>query len=70
MNTRQYLKDWAEQAGLELFYPYSSRQKVNGWAEKLARKNKLHLIYLKTRVGWKAIAFYESLGYREVFGRG
>ena len=34
-------------------------------AEKLARKNKLHLIYLETGIGWKAVKFYESLGYKK-----
>lgn len=34
-------------------------------AENLARKNKLHLIYLKTGVGWKAVKFYEKLGYKK-----
>jgi len=32
-------------------------------AEDLAKKNRLHLIYLKTGVDWKAVSFYESLGY-------
>lgn len=34
-------------------------------AENLAKKERLHLIYLKTGVDWKAVNFYESLGYRK-----
>lgn len=40
-------------------------KKLMDRAEKLARKNKSHLIYLKTGVGWKAVVFYESLGYKK-----
>ncbi len=32
-------------------------------AERIAKKNKLHLIYLKTGVDWKAVKFYKSLGF-------
>ncbi len=35
-------------------------------AEKLAKRNKLHLIYLKTGVGWKAVDFYKSLGFKPI----
>lgn len=34
-------------------------------AESLAKKNYIHKIYLKTGVGWKAVKFYESLGFKE-----
>lgn len=40
-------------------------KKLMDKAEKLARKNKLHLIYLKTGVGWNTVVFYETLGYRK-----
>lgn len=33
-------------------------------AEKLARKNKLHKVYLYTGVDWKAVKFYEKLRYK------
>jgi len=32
-------------------------------AEKLAKIKKLHKIYLETGVGWRAVDFYEKLGY-------
>lgn len=41
-------------------------KKLMDVAEKLARRNKLHMIFLKTGVGWKAVKFYESLGYKSV----
>jgi len=34
-------------------------------AENLAIKNKIHKIYLNTGVGWKAVKFYERLGYKK-----
>ena len=40
-------------------------KKLMSKAEKLAKKNKLHLIYLKTGIKWRAITFYESLGYEK-----
>ena len=40
-------------------------KKLMDKAEKLARENRLHLIYLKTGVDWKAVVFYESLGYKK-----
>lgn len=40
-------------------------KKLMQGAEKLARKNKLHLVYLKTGTGWRAVKFYESLGYKK-----
>ena len=32
-------------------------------AEKLAKDNKLHKIYLHTGINWKAVKFYEKLGF-------
>ena len=34
-------------------------------AEKIATKNKIHKIYLHTGVDWKAVDFYERLGYQK-----
>jgi len=34
-------------------------------AEKLAKRKKFHKIYLETGVGWKAVEFYEKLGYQK-----
>lgn len=34
-------------------------------AEKLAHKKRIHKIYLKTGIDWKAVGFYESLGYKK-----
>jgi len=34
-------------------------------AENLASENNLHKIYLNTGVNWKAVGFYESLGYKK-----
>lgn len=34
-------------------------------AENLAQKKKLHKIHLDTGVGWKAVKFYEKLGYKK-----
>jgi len=34
-------------------------------AEKVAKKKRVHKIYLDTGVGWKAVDFYENLGYRK-----
>lgn len=36
-------------------------------AEKYALNNKAHLIYLETGVDWKAVGFYEKLGYKKEF---
>lgn len=33
-------------------------------AENLAKEQKIHLINLKTGIGWKAVKFYKTLGYR------
>lgn len=33
--------------------------------EKLARDNNVHLIYLETGKNWKAVKFYEKLGYKK-----
>lgn len=34
-------------------------------AEEIAEKNKVHKIYLYTGSGWRAIDFYEKLGYQK-----
>lgn len=34
-------------------------------AEKIASKNRVHKIYLHTGIGWKAVDFYEKLGYQK-----
>lgn len=34
-------------------------------AEKLAKRKKFHKIYLETGVGWRAVEFYEKLGYKK-----
>lgn len=34
-------------------------------AEEIAKKNKIHKIYLHTGRGWKAVDFYEKLGYQK-----
>jgi len=34
-------------------------------AEKIARKNRVHKIYLHTGAGWEAVKFYEKLGYKK-----
>ena len=41
-------------------------KKLMNEAEKVARKNKLHLMYLKTGLGWKSVKFYEALGFKPV----
>jgi len=35
-------------------------------AEKYANKNKVHIIYLETGESWKAVRFYEKLGFKKV----
>ncbi len=34
-------------------------------AEKIARKNRVHKIYLHTGSTWRAVDFYEKLGYKK-----
>ena len=34
-------------------------------AENYARKNNIHIIYLETGKGWRAVAFYEKLGFKK-----
>ena len=41
-------------------------KKLMAEAEKFALKNKLHLMYLETGVGWKAVKFYESIGFKAI----
>lgn len=36
-------------------------------AEKYAIQNKAHLIYLETGENWKAVLFYQKLGYKKEF---
>lgn len=38
-------------------------QELMAKAEKIARENRLHKIHLETGTDWKAVKFYEKLGY-------
>lgn len=36
------------------------------YTEDFAKKNKGHLIYLETGADWKAVKFYENLGFKKI----